>query len=102
MLKANSHAHVGDIGSLRLRMAGTGAFTMVKKPVRAALGDVWLNCQVCKGDLFRERDVLLNSTGMEFMKLAWADESATGLICWRCGYVHLFVNRDIKLYRADK
>lgn len=40
---------------------------MAKKPVRAALGDVWLNCQVCKGDLFR-----------------------------------LFVNRDIKLYRADK
>ncbi|MCX5280795.1 hypothetical protein [Streptomyces sp. NBC_00198] len=75
---------------------------MAKKPVRAALGDVWLNCQVCKGDLFRERDVLLNSTGMEFMKLAWADESATGLICWRCGYVHLFVNRDIKLHRADK
>ncbi|MFE7333217.1 hypothetical protein ACFU8W_52345, partial [Streptomyces sp. NPDC057565] len=34
--------------------------------------------------------------------LAWADEKATGLICWRCGYVHLFVNRDIQLYRADK
>ncbi|MFF0000758.1 hypothetical protein [Streptomyces avermitilis] len=31
-----------------------------------------------------------------------ADENATGLICWRCGYVHLFVNKDIKLYRADK
>lgn len=74
------------------------------KPVRAALGEVWLNCQVCQGDLFRERRVLLNSAGMEFMlgKLAWADENATGLICWRCGYVHLFVNKDIKLYRADK
>jgi len=73
------------------------------KPVRAALGDGnWLNCQVCQGDLFRERGVLLKSTGMEFMKLGWADENATGLICWRCGYVHLFVNRDIKLYRADK
>ncbi|MEV1068259.1 hypothetical protein [Streptomyces sp. NPDC050263] len=21
---------------------------------------------------------------------------------WRCGYVHLFVNKNIKLYRADK
>jgi hypothetical protein len=39
---------------------------------------------------------------MEFMNLAWADESATGLICWQCGYVHLFVNREIKLYRPDK
>jgi hypothetical protein len=39
---------------------------------------------------------------MEFMRLAWADESATGLICWQCGYVHLFVNKAIKLYPVDK
>ncbi|MFI9605543.1 hypothetical protein ACIHCX_38050 [Streptomyces sp. NPDC052043] len=45
---------------------------------------------------------MISSHGMEFMKLAWADESATGLICWRCGYVHLFVNKDIELHRADK
>ncbi|GAX53093.1 hypothetical protein [Streptomyces olivochromogenes] len=72
------------------------------KPVRAALGEAWLNCQVCQGDLFRERRVLLNSAGMEFMLGKLAGENATGLICWRCGYVHLFVNKDIKLYRADK
>ncbi|MEU4087832.1 hypothetical protein [Streptomyces aureus] len=52
-----------------------GVHTMAKKPVRAALGDVWLNCQVCQGDLFREREVLLNSAGMEFMNLAWANET---------------------------
>jgi hypothetical protein len=39
---------------------------------------------------------------MEFMKVACADESATGLICWRCGYVHLFVNGGIKLFRVKK
>ncbi|MEU6321985.1 hypothetical protein [Streptomyces sp. NPDC047009] len=72
------------------------------KPVRAALGEIWITCQICKGDVFRERGVLLNSAGMEFMKLAWADEKATGLICRRCGYVHLFVDSDIKLYRVDK
>ncbi|WP_235613670.1 hypothetical protein [Streptomyces olivochromogenes] len=52
--------------------------------------------------MFRERRVLLNSAGMEFMLGKLAGENATGLICWRCGYVHLFVNKDIKLYRADK
>ena len=72
------------------------------KPVRAALDDIWITCQICEGDLFRVRNVLLNSSGMEFMRLAWADESATGLICWRCGYVHLFVNKDIKFYPAGK
>ncbi|MEV6540032.1 hypothetical protein [Streptomyces sp. NPDC051665] len=75
---------------------------MAKKPVRAAVGDIWLNCQVCQGDLFRDWGILLNSTGMESLKLAWADENATGLIRWRRGYVHPFVNKDIKLYRADK
>ncbi|MFB7935928.1 hypothetical protein [Streptomyces sp. NPDC056049] len=54
-----------------------------------------------RGDVFREREVKLNSTGMEFFNLAWANESATGLICWSCGYVQLFVNGDISLYRAD-
>ncbi|MGW1597529.1 hypothetical protein [Streptomyces sp. NPDC002343] len=70
------------------------------KAVRALLGDTWITCQVCRGDLFRERGVKLNSTGMEFVKLAWADETATGLICWSCGYVHLFVNRNIELHRV--
>ncbi|GGY00831.1 hypothetical protein [Streptomyces minutiscleroticus] len=72
------------------------------KPVRAQLGDTWITCQVCQGDLFRERQIKLNSFGMEFVKMAWADESATGLICWRCGYVHLFVNDGIKLSRVEK
>jgi hypothetical protein len=73
-----------------------------RKPVHAAIGNAWITCQVCGSDLFRERAVLLNSVGLEFFKMAWADETATGLICWDCGYVHLFVNKDIRLYRADK
>ncbi len=75
---------------------------MARRPVRAAIGDFWITCQVCRGDLFRERGVMLNSVGLEFMRMAWADETARGLICWQCGYVHLFANKDIKLYRADK
>ncbi|PPS90656.1 hypothetical protein [Streptomyces sp. MH60] len=70
------------------------------KAVRASLGEMWITCQVCKSDLFRERGVKLNSTGGELFNLAWADESATGLICLRCGFVHLFVNRQIQLHRA--
>ncbi|GGS56343.1 hypothetical protein AB0E75_11440 [Streptomyces griseoviridis] len=75
---------------------------MAKKPVRAAVGDIWITCQVCGSERFRDRSVLLNSSGMEFMKMAWANESATGLICWQCGYVHLFANRDVKLYETDE
>ncbi|MFH9955912.1 hypothetical protein ACH4OX_17090 [Streptomyces roseolus] len=71
------------------------------KPVRARMGEREILCLTCGGDVFREREVKLNSTGMEFFNLAWANESATGLICWSCGYVQLFVNRNIRLYQAD-
>lgn len=71
------------------------------KTVRATLNDVTFTCRVCEGGLFRERQVLLNSSGMEFMKLAWANESARGLICLQCGYVHLFAGTGIKLFPAD-
>ncbi|ANZ20579.1 hypothetical protein SNOUR_36755 [Streptomyces noursei ATCC 11455] len=75
---------------------------VMAKPVRAALGGVWIKCSFCQGDLFRDREVKLNSSGMEFMNLSWANESATGLICWNCGYVQLFVNRDLELYKQKK
>ncbi|MCY0955240.1 hypothetical protein [Streptomyces sp. H27-S2] len=70
------------------------------KRVRAAIEDTWIRCLICQSDEFRRREVKLNSFGLEFLKLAWADESATGLICLECGYVHLFVNRKIRLYRV--
>ncbi|MFI6049231.1 hypothetical protein ACIBCO_03965 [Streptomyces violascens] len=72
------------------------------KPVRAAIGNVRVKCIFCQGDEFREREVKLNSSGMEFMNFGWANESASGLICWNCGYVHLFVNKDLKLYQPKK
>lgn len=81
-------------------MAGKGRG--MSKPVRAAIADRWIKCMFCQGGLFRDRRVKLNSTGMELMNLAWANESATGLICWDCGYVHLFANEDIELYKAKK
>ncbi|MBT2509388.1 hypothetical protein J7I98_26615 [Streptomyces sp. ISL-98] len=70
------------------------------KPVNAAIGETWICCLICQSEQFRVREVKLNSFGLEFLKMAWADESATGLICSQCGYVHLFVNRKIQLYRV--
>ncbi|MFD3664855.1 hypothetical protein ACFWVF_30360 [Streptomyces sp. NPDC058659] len=71
------------------------------KAVHAQLGAKRIRCLVCDGDVFREREVKLNSSGMEFLNLAWANESANGLICLSCGYVHLFVRGQLTLYRAQ-
>ncbi|MFI6417399.1 hypothetical protein ACIBG6_08295 [Streptomyces sp. NPDC050842] len=71
------------------------------KIVHGEIGDKKIHCLMCGGDVFREREVKLNSSGMEFFNLAWANESANGLICCSCGYVHLFVPGRLKIYRAQ-
>jgi predicted nucleic-acid-binding Zn-ribbon protein len=50
-----------------------------------------LSCAVCQGRQFFRRQVKLNTTGMELMGLGWANQSATGITCAACGYLHLFV-----------
>lgn len=72
------------------------------KPVNAAVGEHPILCLMCGNDTFRKREVLLNSTGMELFNMAWANESATGLICWSCGHVHLFVNPALRTYRQKR
>jgi predicted nucleic-acid-binding Zn-ribbon protein len=58
-------------------------------------------CQVCQAEHFFDREVKLNTTGAEFLDLGWANQSATGLVCARCGYVHLFLNNTIEFWRAE-
>jgi predicted nucleic-acid-binding Zn-ribbon protein len=71
------------------------------KYVRAQVGDKEIRCLTCDGEVFREREVKLNSTGMELFNMAWANESATGLICRSCGFVQLFADGSPNLRRAD-
>jgi predicted nucleic-acid-binding Zn-ribbon protein len=59
-------------------------------------------CHVCRGEQFIDRDIQLNTSGMEFLGIEWANRSATGLICSTCGYVHMFVNDSIELWEPDK
>ena len=58
-------------------------------------------CTVCQGQLFSLREIKLNTTGAEFFNFAWANESADGLVCQECGYVHTFVRGSVELWKAD-
>jgi hypothetical protein len=58
-------------------------------------------CSVCQGALFQDREIKLNTTGAEFLNLAWANRSATGLVCMQCGYVHTFMSDAIELWQPD-
>ena len=52
-----------------------------------------LRCQVCGYDAFEMRRAQLNTRGMTFLKLDWANRSATCYVCDRCGYIHWFLPR---------
>ena len=49
-----------------------------------------LACLVCGGDAFQRREIKLQTTGMSFIGLDWANRSGDGAVCRRCGFVHTF------------
>jgi predicted RNA-binding Zn-ribbon protein involved in translation (DUF1610 family) len=51
-----------------------------------------LECTICKHQLFWTRETLLNTPGMTFFGLEWANKSATNYVCDNCGFVMWFIN----------
>ena len=75
---------------------------MARTPALVTIGDGEpLRCLVCEGELFFDRPVKLNTGGLEFLGLEWANRSATGLICADCGYVHMFVSDSVSMWDPD-
>ncbi len=52
-----------------------------------------LECHHCNNDTFWKRETLMNTPGMTFFKLDWANKRAQNYICDNCGYVHWFMNK---------
>ena len=75
---------------------------MSRKPslVTVGSGRHRFKCLVCSGNLFFDREIKLNTSGAEFFNVAWANQSATGLVCERCSYLHTFVS-DVELWEPD-
>ena len=52
-----------------------------------------LTCPVCSSTLFWTRTTLMNTAGLSFLDLDWANRSASNYVCDRCGYVFWFLER---------
>ncbi len=50
-----------------------------------------LTCLVCGGNRFYIREALLNTPGMTFLNLDWANATAQCKVCADCGYIHWFL-----------
>ncbi len=51
-------------------------------------------CPICSHKKFRERRTLMNTPGMTFFGLEWANKEADNFICEKCGYVLWFLNNN--------
>jgi hypothetical protein len=54
-----------------------------------------LSCLVCGGQAFARREVKLNTSGMSFLGLDWANRSGDGAVCRACGFVHTFLDGQL-------
>ena len=61
------------------------------EPVTVEVLDRTLQCVVCQHGEFHKRSAQLNTAGLTFLDLDWANRSADLYVCARCGYIHWFV-----------
>lgn len=61
--------------------AGPGQYEVEGKLVR---------CPHCGQETFAEGEALLNTMGMTFVGLAWANRTASTLLCAQCGRIEWF------------
>ena len=58
---------------------------------RYAAGGKPVTCDHCGHDGFSKRRAQLNTPGMTFLGLDWANRTATVLICGQCSRIHWFM-----------
>jgi hypothetical protein len=66
-----------------------GLFSKDEPEVANVLGKP-LQCQVCTGGLFWQREAQLHTGVASFFNLEWVSPTCTCLVCSSCGYVHWF------------
>ena len=62
-------------------------------PTQYIAGGKILHCQHCDETHFLEGSAQLNTAGMTFLNMDWANKSATTLMCDNCSLIHWFGER---------
>lgn len=53
-----------------------------------------LKCPVCAHDQFWKRKTLMNTPGLTFLGIEWANQQAINFVCDSCGYVIWFMQKN--------
>ena len=82
---------MADLGEAFVKAAK--AFVAGMGPGQYSAGGRRIACPHCGGEIFAEGTAQLNTAGMTFLNLDWANKSATTLACAGCGQILWFMNR---------
>ncbi len=69
---------------------GAKAMAGGQEPVPYVAGGQRVICPHCQSDEFVEGRALMNTFGMTFLNLDWANKEATTLMCGNCGLIQWF------------
>ena len=76
---------------------GVSAATQVFGPKGYELEGKRIICPHCGHDQFAKGRAQLNTAGMTFLNLDWANRSATTLVCAECGRIEWFLQEPLEL-----
>ena len=82
---------------LRAFKAGAKGLSRGMGPGRYVAVGEEISCPHCGGNEFAEGSAQLNTAGMTFFNLDWANKSSTTLACTRCGRVQWFLKKPKRL-----
>ena len=80
----------------RLKRATKAAFEEMGPGAYAQQGQR-IRCPQCGNDQFEEGSAQLNTAGMSFLNLDWADRSATILACTQCSRIEWYLEPPDRL-----
>ena len=81
----------------RALKAGVKGFAKAFEPARYQAAGVQIRCTHCKGELFQEKEALLNTTSATLFHLDWLDKSGTALLCEDCGLIQWYAKKPERL-----
>jgi len=82
---------------LKAIKAGAKGFASAMGPGPHAADGKNISCPHCGRGEFAEGSAQLNTAGMSFLNLDWANKSATTLACTRCGRIQWFIKKPERL-----
>lgn len=81
----------------RALKAGVQGFKDAFAPAHYRAGGIQVCCTHCKGELFREKEALLNTTSATLLHVDWLDQSGTALVCENCGLIQWYAKKPERL-----